>query len=233
MNDPASSSGAIIECLDVCKTYVNGKIEVPALHGVAMRVSCGETVGVSGTSGCGKTTLLNLIGGLDRPSSGDILVEGQSLVRRSDAELADYRLRRVGFVFQAYNLLPVLSAFENVEFIMRIQGTGSSERRERAFEVLASVGLEGLEDRRPAELSGGQQQRVAVARAIASRPMIVLADEPTANLDSANSDELLALIRRLNEEEGVTFVVASHDPKTLGYMGRNLKMEDGRIAGDI
>ncbi|MCG8459158.1 MAG: ABC transporter ATP-binding protein, partial [Holophagales bacterium] len=202
---------AVIECIDVEKTYRSGQVEVNALRGVTLSIQQGDFVALTGPSGCGKTTLLNIIGGLDRPKSGDVRVEGQSLNDLSNSDLADLRLRRIGFVFQAYNLVPVLSGFENVEFIMQLQGVGAADRRRRASEVLAAVGLAEMQERRPAELSGGQQQRVAVARALASNPAIILADEPTANLDSKTSQALLELMRELNEEENLTLVVASHD----------------------
>ena len=223
---------AVIECKDVKRTYVSGKIEVQALQGVSLNVSAGEFVSLSGPSGCGKTTLLNIIGGLDRPNGGDVRVEDQWLNELSNSQLADLRMNRIGFVFQAYNLIPVLSAAENVGFIMQLQGKSTGERRRRAKQVLDSVGLSGMENRRPAELSGGQQQRVAVARAIASSPAIVLADEPTANLDSKASDALLQLLRQLNEEEGVTIVIASHDPKALEYARRHVRLVDGQIHSD-
>ena len=223
---------AVIECKDVKRTYVSGKIEVQALQGVSLNVSAGEFVSLSGPSGCGKTTLLNIIGGLDRPNGGDVRVEDQWLNELSNSQLADLRMNRIGFVFQAYNLIPVLSAAENVGFIMQLQGKSTGERRRRAKQVLDSVGLSGMENRRPAELSGGQQQRVAVARAIASSPPIVLADEPTANLDSKASDALLQLLRQLNEEEGVTIVIASHDPKALEYARRHVRLVDGQIHSD-
>ena len=223
---------AVIECKDVKRTYVSGKIEVQALQGVSLNVSAGEFVSLSGPSGCGKTTLLNIIGGLDRPNGGDVRVEDQWLNELSNSQLADLRMNRIGFVFQAYNLIPVLSAAENVGFIMQLQGKSTGERRRRAKQVLDSVGLSGMENRRPAELSGGQQQRVAVARAIASSPAIVLADEPTANLDSKASDALLQLLRQLNEEEGVTIVITSHDPKALEYARRHVRLVDGQIHSD-
>jgi len=221
---------AIIQCKDVSKTYNNGAIEVSALRDVSLTISSAEFVSLSGPSGCGKTTLLNIIGGLDRPSAGDVLVEGASLNTKSNSQLADIRLRRIGYVFQAYNLIPVLSALENVEFIMQLQGLELKQRRERSMAILHSVGLDGMENRRPAELSGGQQQRVAVARAIVSDPAIVLADEPTANLDSRNSNELLELMQRLNNEKNITFVVATHDPKVLQFTGRHIQMLDGQIV---
>jgi putative ABC transport system ATP-binding protein len=199
---------------------------------VSIKIESGEFVSLSGPSGCGKTTLLNLIGGLDRPNDGDVRVEDKWLSKLSNSELADLRLRRIGFVFQAYNLIPVLSAMENVEFIMQLQGASAHERRSRAEQMLRSVGLTEMQERRPSELSGGQQQRVAVARAIASGPAIVLADEPTANLDSKTSHALLELVRRLNEEHGVTFVVASHDPTVLEFARRHVRLVDGQIASD-
>jgi putative ABC transport system ATP-binding protein len=223
---------AVIECNELSKTYLSGKVEVPALRHVSIKIESGEFVSLSGPSGCGKTTLLNLIGGLDRPNDGDVRVEDKWLSKLSNSELADLRLRRIGFVFQAYNLIPVLSAMENVEFIMQLQGASAHERRSRAEQMLRAVGLTEMQERRPSELSGGQQQRVAVARAIASGPAIVLADEPTANLDSKTSHALLELVRHLNEEQGVTFVVASHDPTVLEFARRHVRLVDGQIASD-
>jgi putative ABC transport system ATP-binding protein len=220
---------AVIECIDVKKTYVSGEIEVQALRGVTLSIEEGEFVALTGPSGCGKTTLLNIIGGLDRPTSGDVRVEGKSLNDLSNSDLADLRLRRIGFVFQAYNLVPVLSGVENVEFIMQLQGVGKDVRRRRASEVLSSVGLAEMQARRPAELSGGQQQRVAVARALASNPAIVLADEPTANLDSKTAQALLELMRDLNDAQKVTFVIASHDPRVLDVVQRQVRLVDGQV----
>ena len=223
---------AVIECIDVKKTYLSGQVEVNALRGVTLSIEKGQFVALTGPSGCGKTTLLNIIGGLDRPTSGEVRIEGQSLNDLSNSDLADLRLRRIGFVFQAYNLVPVLSGLENVEFIMQLQGVAKSDRRRRASEILSSVGLAEMQARRPAELSGGQQQRVAVARALASNPAIILADEPTANLDSKTSQALLELMRELNEEEKLTFVVASHDPKVLDFVQRHVRLVDGQIHSD-
>jgi putative ABC transport system ATP-binding protein len=220
---------AVIECIDVTKTYVSGEVEVQALRGVTLSIEAGEFVALTGPSGCGKTTLLNIIGGLDRPTSGDVRVEGQSLNDLSTSDLADLRLRRIGFVFQAYNLVPVLSGVENVEFIMQLQGVGRDDRRRRASEVLSSVGLADMQARRPAELSGGQQQRVAVARALASNPAIILADEPTANLDSKTAQALLELLRDLNDARKVTCVIASHDPKVLEVVKKQVRLVDGQI----
>lgn len=223
---------SVIECIDVRKTYRSGKIEVPALRGVTLSIQKGDFVALTGPSGCGKTTLLNIIGGLDRPTGGKVSVEGRSLSHLSNSELADLRLRRVGFVFQAYNLVPVLSGLENVEFVLQLQGVDKSDRRRRAAEILSLVGLAEMQARRPAELSGGQQQRVAVARALASNPAIVVADEPTANLDSKTAQALLELMRELNVEEQLTFVVASHDPKVLDVVQRHVRLVDGQIQSD-
>lgn len=222
----------IVSCQSVSKTYGEGALEVRAVSDLDLSVSKGEFISLSGPSGSGKTTLLNLIGGLDRATSGEIVVDGEHIEKMGKSQLADLRLNRIGFVFQAYNLIPVLNAYENVEFIMQLQGVSAEERRERAQEILREVGLEGLGKRRPAQLSGGQQQRVAVARAIASRPAIVLADEPTANLDSHTSDELLAIMQQLNENHNITFIVATHDPKVIDFTRRRVKMRDGKIQQD-
>ena len=223
---------SVIECNDIRKNYRSGEIEVQALRGVSLSIRKGEFVALTGPSGCGKTTLLNIIGGLDRPTSGEISVDGRTLNDLSNSDLADLRLRRVGFVFQAYNLVPVLSGLENVEFVLQLQGIDKSERRQRATNILASVGLAEMKERRPAELSGGQQQRIAVARALASNPAIIVADEPTANLDSKTALALLELMRELNEEEQLTFVVASHDPKVLEFVQRQVRLVDGQIQCD-
>jgi putative ABC transport system ATP-binding protein len=222
----------IVTCKGVCKTYGAGALQVRAVRDLDLTVEAGEFVSLSGPSGSGKTTLLNLIGGLDRLTSGEILIAGRRIDGLGKTDLADLRLREIGFVFQAYNLIPVLSAYENVEFIMQLQGVARDERRERAAQILREVGLDGLGDRRPAELSGGQQQRVAVARAIVSRPSIVLADEPTANLDSATALELLALMQRLNVTHRTTFIVATHDPQVIQFTRRRIRMRDGQIQQD-
>ncbi len=203
-----------------------------ALRGVDLDVAAGEFVSLAGPSGSGKSTLLNLIGALDRPSTGDVVVDGVALSQLDEAQLADLRLTKIGFVFQAYNLIPVLSARENVEFIMQLQGVPARERRERALEILASLGMAELADRRPGEMSGGQQQRVAVARAIVTRPALLLADEPSANLDSETTKGLLELLRRINEERHVTIVTATHDPMVMSYARRRVQLLDGRIASD-
>ena len=223
---------AIIECQGVAKIYRQGAVDVPALRGVDLAIEAGDFATLSGPSGSGKTTLLSLIGGLDRPSAGEITVAGELITGMDAARLADLRLRKIGFVFQTYSLIPVLSALENVEFILRLLGLGAAERSARAREVLREVGLAGLEDRRPARLSGGQQQRVAVARALAPKPAIVLADEPTANLDSKNAEELIALMARLNAASGITFLIATHDARVIAHSRRMIEMTDGQITAD-
>jgi len=222
-----------IVCRDLCKTFEQGEQRITGLDRVSLSIEAGELLCLSGPSGSGKTTLLNALGGLDTPDSGSITLGGRRIDQLSRGALADLRLREIGFVFQAYNLIPVLSARENVEFVMQVQGLAPALRRERAAAVLAEVGLAGLEDRRPAEMSGGQQQRVAVARAIASEPQLVLADEPTANLDSQSATQLMELFEALNRDRGVTFVLATHDPRVMAYARRLIRMEDGRIIEDV
>ncbi len=223
---------SIVECVDIKKTYHQGKVEVEALRGVSLSIDTGGFVAIAGPSGSGKTTMLNLIGGLDRADSGSVVVDEQDFSQMSQSELASLRLHRVGFVFQAYNLIPVLSALENVEFVMLLQGVPNAERRERAKAILGDVGLEGMYDRRPAELSGGQQQRVAVARAIVSSPAIVLADEPTANLDSKTGQGLLDMMKQMNEKKNVTFVFSTHDNMVMEYARRLIKLRDGLVVED-
>jgi putative ABC transport system ATP-binding protein len=222
----------IIEAIDVTKVYDTRGVETRALDGVSLGLEKGEFSALAGPSGSGKTTLLNLLGALDTPTSGKIQFEGVELSELSPAALSELRLRKLGFVFQAYNLIPVLTARENVEFVMELQGVPSAKRRERAAEVLERVDLAGLEDKRPLEMSGGQQQRVAVARAIASRPSIVLADEPTANLDSDTAIRLLELMAHLNQEDGVTFLFSTHDPLVMEAARRVVRLRDGRIYED-
>jgi putative ABC transport system ATP-binding protein len=222
-----------VRCVDLCKTYRQGDQDIKALDHVNIEVDKGGFVCLSAPSGGGKTTLLNAIGGLDIPDSGEVYVDEQRIDNLSKGDLADLRLRQIGFVFQAYNLIPVLSAVENVEFVMQVQGVAASERNEKARAILNEVGLHGLENRRPAEMSGGQQQRVAVARAVASRPALILADEPTANLDSKTSDGLMQLFTELNESHGSTFIIASHDQRVMNYAKRLIRMLDGRIVEDI
>jgi putative ABC transport system ATP-binding protein len=222
----------LIQVTDIARTYQQGSHEVQALRGVDLQIEPGEFVALMGPSGSGKTTLLNLIGGLDSPSAGTIKIEGTDISALSGSALADLRRDRVGFVFQAYNLVPVLSAVENAEMVLVLRGDDPTERRTKAMETLREVGLTGKENRRPAELSGGEQQRVAVARAITGEPALVLADEPTANLDSTTGTELIALMRTLNQDKGITFVFATHDPKVMEAADRVVRLVDGRIVSD-
>ena len=222
----------IVACNGVSKTYRQGKVQVQALTDIDLTVEKGGFIALAGPSGSGKTTLLNLIGGLDTPDRGRIQVDGKSYENLNGAAMADLRLHTIGFVFQAYNLIPVLSALENVEYVMLLQGIPADERRRRAREILDVVGLEGKHGRRPAELSGGQQQRVAVARAIVAHPAIVLADEPTANLDSKTGESLLELMRQMNRERSVTFIFSTHDKMVMDYARRLVLLRDGRITDD-
>ncbi|MBN2177838.1 MAG: ABC transporter ATP-binding protein [Deltaproteobacteria bacterium] len=222
----------IVECRDVRKIYRQGKVEVYALRGVDLSIEEGGFLALAGPSGSGKTTLLNIIGGLDYADAGSISVNGNQIDRMNQTELANLRLHNIGFVFQAYNLIPVLSALENVEFVMLLQGVSPTERRSRATAILDDVGLDGLYHRRPAELSGGQQQRVAVARAIVSNPSIVLADEPTANLDSKSGEGLLEMMREMNEKKGVTFIFSTHDKMVMDFARRLVQIRDGLVAED-
>ena len=222
----------IVECIDVQKTYHQGQIEVHALKDISLTIAKGEFLAVAGPSGSGKTTLLNLVGGLDGFDAGSIIVDGNAFDQMSQSQLAKLRLHKVGFVFQAYNLIPVLSAAENVEFVMLLQGVAAMERRERAKAILDDVGLEGKYNRRPSELSGGQQQRVAVARAIVSNPSIVLADEPTANLDSKTGTGLLDMMKKMNTEKKVTFIFSTHDNMVMDYARRLILLHDGRLEED-
>ena len=223
---------SIVTCHDVTKTYRQGKVVVTALQSVNLDVETGGFVALAGPSGSGKTTLLNLIGGLDRPDAGRIVVNGNDYCRLKDAQMAELRLHHIGFVFQSYNLIPVLSAVENVEYVMQLQGVPPQERRQRARQVLDDVDLAEKYHRRPAELSGGQQQRVAVARAIVSNPSIVLADEPTANLDSKTGEGLLELMREMNTQRGVTFIFSTHDSMVMDYARRVVIIKDGHINDD-
>lgn len=223
---------AEIKCSNLCKTYRQGDAEVRALDHVTLDIEPGSLICLSGPSGSGKTTLLNAIGGLDELDSGEISIDGDRVDLLGKGPLADLRLHHIGFVFQAYNLIPVLSARENVEFVMQVQGVSARERGQKAMDILKEVGLEGMENRRPSELSGGQQQRVAVARAIVSQPKLVLADEPTANLDSTSAKQLMELFRTLNEHHGVTFLIATHDERVMRYARRLIRMQDGKVIAD-
>jgi putative ABC transport system ATP-binding protein len=222
-----------VRCVDLCKTYRQGEEDIKALDHLSIEIAEGGFVCLSAPSGGGKTTLLNAIGGLDKPDKGEIYIAGQRIDTLSRGELAALRLAKIGFVFQAFNLVPVLTARENVEFVMQVQGVPAAKRKKLASEILEEVGLAGLEDRRPADMSGGQQQRVAVARAIVSTPALVLADEPTANLDSKTADGLMELFRELNQRHNTTFVIATHDKRVMSYAKRLIRMLDGRIVEDI
>jgi putative ABC transport system ATP-binding protein len=222
-----------IRCINLCKTYYQGDQAIKALDHVNLEIEEGDFVCLSASSGGGKTTLLNAIGGLDRPDSGEVWISEQRIDKLSKGELAQLRLHQVGFVFQAFNLIPVLTARENVEFVMQIQGVPADKRAKQSKLILEEVGLHRMEDRRPVDMSGGQQQRVAVARAIVSRPALVLADEPTANLDSHNADDLMKLFVELNQRHNTTFVIATHDQRVMAYAMRLIRMLDGRIVDDI
>jgi len=215
----------------VTKVYATGDVRVEALRGVTLRIDKGDFLAIVGPSGSGKTTLLNLMGALDSVTSGRLLVLGRDISAMSRRQRADLRLHALGFVFQAYNLVPVLTARENVEFVLELRGVGT-ERRQRATEILEQLGLAEFADRRPNEISGGQQQRVAVARAVAAHPTLVLADEPTANLDGENAEILLQMMRRLNEEQDITFVFSTHDPRVVAHARRVVTLVDGRVAKD-
>jgi len=222
----------IVECNDIKKTYHQGKVEIQALRGVNLSIARGGFMAIAGPSGSGKTTILNIIGGLDSMDTGHVIVDGNTLDEMNQSQLAQMRLNKIGFVFQAYNLIPVLSALENVEYIMLLQGVPTAQRRDLARSILNDVGLEGTYDRRPAELSGGQQQRVAVARAIVSNPSIVLADEPTANLDSKTGKGLLEMMKEMNEKKKVTFIFSTHDQMVMDYARRLVRLRDGLVVDD-
>ena len=227
-----ADSVPIVELQDITRVYRQGSVDVPALRGLSMTVQPGEFTALCGPSGSGKTTTLNLIGALDKPTGGSVSLEGQDLGGLNRRQLSALRRDRIGFVFQAYNLMPVLTAYENAELVLWVQGKSADERRRRVMALLAEVGLEGMEGRKPTELSGGQQQRVAIARAIASDPAIVLADEPTANVDSETAAMLLDLMEKLNREHGVTFLFSTHDPQVMERATRVVRLVDGRIAND-
>ena len=222
----------VIETKNLNRRFGSGETEVVALDNVSIEIEAGEFTAIIGPSGSGKTTLLHLIGGLDNPDSGSVNLSGSNIASMTGNELSDFRRDHIGFIFQAYNLIPVLSAKENIEYIMLLQGVAPAERRQRVNEMLALVGLEGLGDRRPAQLSGGQQQRVAVARAMASNPDIILADEPTANLDSMTGVSLLEVMRELNQTRNMTFVFSTHDDKIMERATRLIHLSDGKIQKD-
>lgn len=223
----------VIETINLNKIYDESKVPVHALKNINLVIEKGEFLAIVGPSGSGKTTLLNMIGGLDKPTSGKVLINNIDITTLKTEKMIDFRLRNIGFVFQAYNLIPVLTAKENVEFIMLLQGVDKKEREKRAIELLKRVGLEDKIEIRPNELSGGQQQRVAVARALASKPSFVLADEPTANLDSESADSLLNLMEELNNSFGMTFIFSTHDTRVIKRAKRIITLEDGKIKSDI
>jgi putative ABC transport system ATP-binding protein len=226
------SENSLVELIGIKKTYRDNGVPVEALRGVDLIIERGEFTTVAGPSGSGKTTLLNIIGGLDNPTEGTVIFAGVDITEASTGRLSELRLHHIGFVFQTFNLIPVLSAIENVEYVMLLQNIEKEERHKRAMDILREVGLAGMEDRRPDELSGGQQQRVAVARAIVSRPDLVLADEPTANLDSKTGEELMEILLELNTNFGTTFLFSTHDPLVMGYARRQLTIKDGEIMSD-
>ncbi len=222
----------VIEIKNVKKTYTDSEIKVFAVRGIDLEFEEGEFAAIVGPSGSGKTTLLNMIGGLDNPSSGEIIIGGEHIHNLKGSDLIDFRLHNIGFVFQSYNLIPVLSAKENVEFIMQMQGVPTATRIERTKALLTEVGLGDRLDSRPNQLSGGQQQRVAVARALASKPKFVLADEPTANLDSTSTENLLDIMEKLNREENITFIFSTHDQRVVKKAHRIITIEDGKVLSD-
>jgi putative ABC transport system ATP-binding protein len=222
----------VIEIKNLHKTYNDSEQLVHAIRGIDLSFEAGEFTAIAGPSGCGKTTLLNMLGGLDNPSEGEIRIGGEDVSKLKSSERINFRLNNIGFVFQAYNLIPVLTARENVEFIMHLQGRPKSERERRTRELMDAVGLGDRLDSRPSRLSGGQQQRVAVARALASKPKFVLADEPTANLDSKATEFLLDIMEKLNRDENITFIFATHDARVMKKARRVISLEDGRVLRD-
>jgi len=223
----------VIETKDVSKIYNADTIPVYALDKVNLTFSKGEFTAIVGPSGSGKTTLLNIIGGLDDASGGSVMIDDKDILKLKGNQLIDFRLKHIGFVFQAYNLIPVLSAKENIELIMLLQKWPEKERKNRTQEMLQVVGIANKTDSRPSQLSGGQQQRVAVARALASKPRFVLADEPTANLDSKSAENLLDVMLKLNEEEHITFIFSTHDPRVIKRARRVITLEDGKVVSDV
>lgn len=224
---------SIIEVRDLHKIYDEKTVPVHAVNGIDLKFNEGEFTAVVGPSGSGKTTFLNIVGGLDSPTSGEVLIDGVNIGDLSGKKLTEFRLKNIGFVFQAYNLIPVLTAKENVEFIMELQKKNKKEKEERAIELLKAVGLGEVINKRPGKMSGGQQQRVAVARALASKPKFVLADEPTANLDSKSTENLLDIMEMLNREENITFIFSTHDSRVVNKARRVITVEDGKVVSDI
>jgi len=222
----------VIETKDLYKIYNSTQVPVHAVNGIDLVIKRGEFTAIVGPSGCGKTTLLNLIGGLDSPTKGKVLVSGNDLSTLKSTQLIDFRMHNIGFVFQAFNLIPVLTVKENIEFIMQLQGRSRAECNQRVDELLEAIGLQEKKNHRPNQLSGGQQQRVSVARALASKPQFILADEPTANLDSKATNELLELMEKLNHEEEMTFVFSTHDERVMKKARRLVSLDDGKIITD-
>ncbi|PLX74374.1 MAG: macrolide ABC transporter ATP-binding protein [Desulfuromonas sp.] len=223
---------SLIALRNMTKIYPSGNQHITAVDELNLFIKAGEFAVLAGPSGSGKTTVLNIIGALDRPTEGAVAVDQCDYSEMSKKELADFRLRRIGFIFQSYNLIPVLTAAENAEFTLMLQGVPAEERRKRIEAIFAELGIDGLENRRPGDLSGGQQQRVAIARAIAPEPAVILADEPTANLDSHTAEDLLDLMRKLNREKGVTFLFSSHDQLVISHAQRVVHLRDGRLESD-
>jgi len=223
----------VVSTKDVTRIFQLGDVAVRALRGVDFDLARGDFAAVAGPSGSGKTTLFNIIGGLDEPTSGEVIVDGSPLSSMNRKELARLRLDKIGFVFQAYNLIPVLTAYENVEYPLILKKVGAAERKQRVEALLEAVGLKDMMHRRPAQMSGGQQQRIAIARSLVCDPVVVLADEPTANVDSETGADLLELMRRLNEEKGITFLFSTHDPAVMEAARRLIRLKDGRIVSDV
>jgi len=222
----------VIEIKDLFKIYTETEVEVKAVNGISISFEEGEFTAIVGPSGCGKTTFLNLLGGLDVPTSGSVIIDNTDISTLSSKQMIDFRMNNIGFVFQAYNLIPVLTAKENAEFIMQLQNKPRVEREQRIAELFKAIGIDGKENIRPNRLSGGQQQRVAVARALASKPKFILADEPTANLDSKATSELLDIMHKLNKEENITFIFATHDQRVIDRAERIVTLEDGKVISD-
>jgi len=223
---------SIIEIINLTKIYYGLGFEVKAVNGIDLNFEKGEFAAIVGPSGSGKTTLLNMLGGLDHPTSGEVIIDDQNIWELKSRKLTDFRMNNIGFVFQSYNLIPVLTAKENVEFIMHLQGKSKKERNNRTLELLKAVGLEERMNSRPSKMSGGQQQRVAVARALASKPKFILADEPTANLDSKSTETLLDIMGKLNKEENITFIFSTHDARVVKKARRVISIEDGKVKSD-
>lgn len=224
---------SIIQIHHLKKTYCDTEVPVHAVNGIDLEFEAGEFTAIVGPSGCGKTTLMNMIGGLEKPTSGNVVIDGSDMTSLSSHDLIDFRLKHIGFVFQAFNLIPVLTAKENVEFIMQLQNWNKKDMDKRTISLLAAVGLGDKIHSKPNQLSGGQQQRVAVARALASKPKFILADEPTANLDSTATKQLLDIMEKLNREEGITFIFATHDQRVMDKARRVVTLDDGMVISDV